>query len=118
MKLSKWVLATAIFAASWVASDARAEGEASELWAKECAKCHGADGTGQTKMGRIQKVKDLTDATVRAGFDRDRMIASVKNGILKEDGKTPWMKGFADKLTDEQIAALVDYVINEIGAAK
>ena len=49
---------------------------------------------------------------VVAKFDRDRMIASTKNGILKEDGKTPWMPVFGSKLSDEQIGALTDYVMN------
>jgi cytochrome c553 len=85
------------------------------LWAKECASCHGVDGKANTKIGKIQKVKDLTDPEVRAKFDRARMIESTKNGILKADGKTPWMKAYGTKLSEEQIAALVDHVINDLG---
>jgi mono/diheme cytochrome c family protein len=84
------------------------------LWTKHCASCHGADGKAATKMGKILKVEDLTNPEVVAQFDRDKMIASTKAGILKDDGKTPWMPEFGSKLSDEQIAALIDYVINDI----
>lgn len=81
------------------------------LWTEHCASCHGADGKAATKMGKILKVEDLTNPEVIAKFDRAKMIASTKNGILKDDGKTPWMPEFGSKLSDEQIAALTDYVI-------
>jgi cytochrome c6 len=123
MKPSHYALAAAALAITCLtphawADDAAAPSDVAALWGKECAKCHGQDGKAQTKMGKMQKVKDLTDPAVRAEFNRDRMIASTKDGILKEDGKTPWMKGFAEKLSDEQIAALVDYVLNDIGTTK
>jgi cytochrome c553 len=92
-----------------------ADADTDALWAKECASCHGVDGKANTKIGKIQKVKDLTDPEVRAKFDRARMIESTKNGILKADGKTPWMKEYGTKLSDEQIGALVDHVINDLG---
>ena len=36
-----------------------------ENWEKHCAKCHGPDGKGQTKMGQKLAIKDLTDAKVQ-----------------------------------------------------
>jgi len=83
---------------------------AAELWAKNCKSCHGDDGRGNTKAGKMKKVKDLTAADVRTGFDRERMIASVTGGINDEAGKS-LMKAYADKLSAAEIAALVDYVI-------
>src|SRR5947208_4543698 len=37
-----------------------------ETWEKTCAKCHGADGKGKTKMGEKLGIKDLTDAKIQA----------------------------------------------------
>jgi len=92
----------------FVAATARAQ-SAAELYSKNCASCHGADMKGQTKAGQAMKVEDLTAPEVRAKFDRARMIASLTDGITR-DGKQV-KKPYKDKLTAEQIAALVDYVI-------
>ena len=76
-----------------------------------CASCHGADGKAQTKSGRMLKVEDLTDPEVRAKFDRARMIQATKDGVPKEEGsKTLLMPAYSEKLTDEQIGLLIDYI--------
>jgi len=83
--------------------------ETGENWTKNCAACHGSDGAGHTKAGRKLDVKDLTSATVQKGFTDDEAFASVKNGQKDKDG-TEKMKPFADKLSDDEIKALVAYV--------
>ena len=35
--------------------------DAKENWEKNCAKCHGPDGKGDTKMGKKLEIKDFTD---------------------------------------------------------
>ena len=77
-------------------------------WTKHCASCHGKDGKGQTKAGRMAGVKDQTDAQYQAGLKDDKMFASIKEG-LKEEGKEK-MKPFKDKLSDDEVKALVAYV--------
>jgi len=42
-----------------------------ENWTKNCGSCHGKDGRGQTKAGRMAEVKDLTDAAVQGNFTDD-----------------------------------------------
>lgn len=81
--------------------------DAKEIWAKDCAKCHGEDGKGKTKMGEKLGVKDYTDATVQAGMKDEEMAKAIKEGV-KADGKTK-MKGFSD-LTDAEVKALVAHV--------
>ena len=83
------------------------------VWNKNCASCHGKDGKGQTKAGKTKKVQDLTDAAVRAKFDRERMIKATKEGIKDEAGKDR-MKAYAGKLSDEEIAQLIDYIVNTL----
>jgi mono/diheme cytochrome c family protein len=80
---------------------------ANELWGKHCASCHGKDGKGQTKAGQKAKVKDLTDAKHQESFDDAKAFKSIKNGL--KDGDREQMKPFAEKLTDEQITALVAF---------
>ena len=56
--------------------------DANENWAKMCAKCDGADGAGQTKMGEKLEIKDFTDAKVQAGFKDEDVVKAIR----KEEG--------------------------------
>ena len=73
-----------------------------------CAKCHGADGKGQTKMGQKLGVKDFTDAKVQAAIPDADATKAIKEGRKNADGNT-LMKPF-DTLTDDEVKALVTYV--------
>jgi cytochrome c553 len=88
--------------ASALAADAKTN------WDKECAKCHGMDGKGQTKMGRQSGAKDYTDPKVQAEMDDAKAVTRIKEG-LKENGKEK-MKGYADKFSDDEIKALVAHI--------
>lgn len=82
--------------------------DAKTNWDTLCAKCHGEDGKGQTKMGQKLGVKDLTDAKVQAELKDDVAFKTIKEGKKDADGKT-LMKAF-DTLSDDEIKALVAYV--------
>ena len=82
--------------------------DAKENWDKNCAKCHGPDGKGKTRMGEKLAVKDYTDAKVQDGLKDDAMVKAIKDGI--KDGDKTKMKGFGDALSDDEIKALVKYV--------
>ena len=77
-------------------------------WDKECAKCHGADGKGQTRMGRQSGAKDYTDPKVQAEMDDVKAAARIKEGL--KEGAKEIMKPYADKFSDEEIKALVAYM--------
>jgi len=99
------VLATILgFAAALNAPAADAKAN----WDSLCAKCHGADGKGQTKIGQKLGVKDFTDAKVQAAIKDEEAIKSIKEGRKDQDGKT-LMKAF-DTLSDDEVKALVAYV--------
>lgn len=78
-------------------------------WEANCNSCHGKDGKGATKAGRMAGVKDFTDAAYQKSFTDEKAFAGVKQGIKDDKGKEK-MKSFADKLTDEEIKALVAQV--------
>ncbi len=82
--------------------------EAKENWEKNCAKCHGPDGKGQTKMGEKLGIKDYTQAKVQDAIKDEDMAKAIKEGV-KEGDKTK-MKAFGDTLSDDEIKALVKYV--------
>lgn len=81
--------------------------DAKETWDKNCAKCHGEDGKGQTKMGAKLGVKDYTDAKVQAEMKDEKMLKAIKEGV-REDDKTK-MKAFSD-LSDDEVKALIAHV--------
>jgi len=82
--------------------------DAKENWDKHCAKCHGPDGKGKTKMGEKLAIKDYTDAKVQEALKDDAMTKAIKEGV--KDGDKTKMKGFGDVLSDDEIKALVKYV--------
>jgi len=89
------------------ALSARAE-EAKVLYDNNnCAKCHGADGKGDTKMGKKLGAKDYSDPKVQDALKDDSAFKVIKEG-LKEDDKT-LMKP-SEALSDGDIKGLVAYM--------
>jgi mono/diheme cytochrome c family protein len=80
-----------------------------EVWTKNCAKCHGEDGKGKTKMGEKLGVKDYTDGKVQEGMKDAEMTKAIKEGVKEKDSDKVKMKGFGD-LTDDEVKGLVAYV--------
>jgi mono/diheme cytochrome c family protein len=75
---------------------------------KNCASCHAADGSGNTKMGKKSGARDYRDAKVQASFSDSVALKAIKDGV-KKDGKQK-MKGYSSKLSDAQMKALVKYI--------
>lgn len=98
--MKKILLTVAILAAAVTWTQAA---DSKELWEQNCAKCHGAGGKGDTKMGQKLGVKDYTDAKVQADLKDEDAIKAIKDGKDK-------MKGFGDKLSDQEIKGLVAYL--------
>jgi cytochrome c553 len=73
-----------------------------------CEKCHGADGKGDTKMGKKYGAKDYTDAKVQEALKDDAAFKAIKEGLKDKDGKVV-MKP-AEDLSDDDIKALVAYM--------
>ncbi len=101
MKHTKFYLTVLALAASTAALTAA---DANAIWEKSSQKCHGADGTGDTKMGKKLEIKDLTDAKYQASFTDEQATKAIKEGI--KDGDKTKMKA-AEGLTDDEIKALV-----------
>ena len=104
--MKKIILLAAVF--GFTAALTASGAEAKENWETQCAKCHGAEGKGDTKMGAKLGCKDLTDAKVQAEIKDDNAFKAIKEGKKADDGKT-LMKPF-EQLSDAEIKALVAYV--------
>ena len=104
--MKKMILLAAMFGVAATLT-VKADG-AKDNWDTLCAKGHGADGKGDTKMGAKLGVKDFTDAKVQADLKDEAAFKALKEGLKSDDGKT-LMKPF-DQLSDDDIKALVAYV--------
>ena len=72
------------------------------IFKSKCVLCHGADGTGNTPLGKQLQAANL----------RSKDIQSKSNAELHKiihDGQTN-MPAFAEQLTDEQIDQVIKYV--------
>jgi len=98
------MLSIAIMAVS--ALSARAA-DAKDTYEKDCAKCHGKDGKGQTMMGKKQGAKDYTDAKVQDELKDDAAFKAIKEGYKKDDKEV--MKP-SEGLSDDEIKGLVAYM--------
>jgi cytochrome c553 len=101
-------LLTLIIAVAGMAALSATAADAKATYEKDCAKCHGADGKGATKMGQKLGAKDYTDAKVQADLKDEVACKSIKEGLKDKEGKV-LMKP-ADGLSDEDIKGLVGYM--------
>ncbi len=82
--------------------------DAKALYEKDCTKCHGADGKGDTKMGKKMNAKDYTDPKVQDELKDDAAFKAIKDGLKDKEGKV-LMKP-AEGMSDEDIKGLVAYM--------
>ncbi len=97
------VAAAAILTAT---SASAADGKA--LYEQHCAKCHGVDGKGATKMGQKLGVKDYSTAKAWEGVTDAAAVKAVKEGVKDKEGKVV-MKP-AEELTEADAKAVVDHM--------
>jgi len=79
---------------------AQQSGEAT--WKAKCAMCHGADGIGNTPVGKNMKLRSLKSPEDIKATDAE-LFKDTKSGVGK-------MQGYAGKLTDAQITDVVSFI--------
>ena len=74
------------------------------LYKQKCSKCHGADGSGDTSLGRVFGTPDFTDS----GWWAKHPNSSEHIGVITRGKKN--MPAFGKKLTRAQISSLATYI--------
>lgn len=86
--------------ATGTAKPAQTEFDAKAFYAKSCAACHGNDGKGGDGM---MGIPNFTDAAWHQRHPDEKM----REVIVKGKGQMP---SFKDKLTDDQLQAVIGYI--------
>ena len=74
--------------------------QAQALYVAHCVSCHARDGSGSVGPA-------IADGIANQEYTREEMIAQVRDG----EGSMP---PFSDRLTESEMAAIVDYVRNDL----
>lgn len=74
-----------------------------EVFAANCARCHGTDGRSQTAFGRIVSAPDLTDGRLQSELSDSRLRKLITRGR----GQMP---AFGAKLSRSEVADVIAYV--------
>jgi len=82
--------------------------DAKALYEEKCVKCHGADGKGDTKLGKKMGAKDYSDPKVQAELKDEAAFKAIKEGFKATDG-TVLMKP-TEGVTDADIKGLVAHM--------
>lgn len=83
-----------------------------QLYSGNCASCHQTDGGGTSDHAFAA----LSNNSVLGRDNADNLVMVILDGVhLDTQGNDRQMPGFADDLTDEQIAALASFVMKQYG---
>ena len=83
--------------------------DAAANYKEHCAKCHGEDGKGQTKMGQKLGAKNYTDAKVQAELKDADALKALKEGYKDKKTDKLVMKP-VEGLNDQELKDLVAYM--------
>jgi cytochrome c6 len=81
---------------------ANAQDAGAALYKTKCAACHGADGKGDTAVGKANKMNDLGSPDVQKQSDTD-LTATITTG----KGKMP---AYGKSLKPDQVKDLIAYI--------
>lgn len=85
-----------------LAAPARSQTGGEALYKTKCAACHGADGKGETTVGKANKIRDLASPDVQKQSDAD-LTGVISNGKNK-------MPAYGKSLKPDQVKDLVAFV--------
>jgi len=95
-------LAVLALVAASLAVPAIAQQPGAAPYKAKCAMCHGADGAGNTPVGKSMKLRSLKSPEDVKASDAV-LFKQIKDGVGR-------MQGYAGKLTDAQISDVVGYI--------
>jgi len=105
--LAVWVIPTRIAIGAFQRQRSSRVKHLDELFNRNCARCHGADGRGDTPLGHLYKAPDFTNSE---WWKKNSDISGVKTlRSIVTRGKAG-MPAFGKKLTRTEINLLVNRI--------
>jgi mono/diheme cytochrome c family protein len=101
MKTASLTLGALVVAVSLIGTAAFAQSAAKSLYDAKCLTCHGPTGLANSGIGKVMKVKPVTDPSV-CTMSEAEMIREVREGAGK-------MQPYKGSLSDAEIKSLVEY---------
>ncbi|WP_395147583.1 cytochrome c [Moraxella atlantae] len=93
-------------------AQARAKPNTGEaIYLTNCASCHGVAGEGQVEA----KYPAITGLAILREYEPERLLNVLYRGAKSPLNSMPKMPAYADKLSDEQIAQVANYVRTQFG---
>ena len=77
---------------------------------KNCKKCHGMDGVGDTSEGKKLKLQDLTSAEYWKKATDKKIHDAIADGVTDPENPKRKMKGYKDKMSEAEIKDMVEFV--------
>src|ERR1700739_2390919 len=107
------VMALFIIAIPHSAAAQSGNGEGQKVYDQNCAKCHGADGSGNTTIGKAVGAKDLRSPEAKKLTD-----AQISSQISQGKGNMPPFGGTLDGAKINSLIAIVRELSKKAAAAK
>jgi len=98
-KIKRSVVLAVVVSLTAAVSFAQSPGKAT--YEHRCLACHGADGMASNGIGKVMKIRPVTDPAVKR-YSRAEMIDLTRDGVGK-------MQAYKGDLTDQQIKDSVNY---------
>lgn len=101
--ISKTAISFALMATIFIPSlQAHPQDAGAALYKAKCAACHGADGKGETAMGKANKLRDLGSPDVQKQSDAE-LTTIIESGKAK-------MPAYGKSLKPEQVKDLLTFI--------
>ncbi len=78
------------------------------VYKKRCVMCHGEDGVGDTKAGKMTGTPNITTAEWKNG----KTVADLEKTLREGLGKMPKYEG---KMSEDELKAVSEYTIAKFG---